>query len=218
MEEKKPQKPSWQTAPMEDRDDNKNFYDQFDRESPLFHCGDTTPVPYGEGIQKLPVTMPTEFPEGFDPSQPPQEDPANSDPQVVAFTESMAAFRDYKKLWAKVADAFVTRGQQLDKSGKTEEVYVHDKIKAEITVAEDFAKKHADNKEFTGFEDQRKKLFNFIEGIGTDQKKGKEDIKTEITTFTRLLFKLQNQMMANIKTRKKQLKDVKPAEQTETAQ
>lgn len=221
MEEpKKPQKPAWQTAPMEDRDDNKNFYDQFDRESPLFHAGNDTPVPYGEGIQKLPETMPTEFPEGFDPAEAAKPDPANSDPRVIDLTASMSAFREYKKLWAKVADAFVTRGQILEKTGKTDQEYVNNKIRAEIAIAEEFANQHAENKEFTGFEDQRKKLFAYIEGIGKDQKKGKEDIKPEITTFTRLIFKLQNQMMANIKTRKKEIKaeEDKKAEQKEADQ
>lgn len=204
-------KPAYQKAEMEDRDDNKNFYDQFDRQSPLFHGGDPTPVPFG--VQKVPISMPTEFPEGFDPEKAAQPDPANSDPQVIALSASMGAFRDYKKLWSKVADAFVVRGQNLEKGGITEEDYVDQRIRDEIKIAEDFAHQFEDNKEFKGFEDLRKKLMEFIEGIGKDQKKGKEESKTEITNYTRLLFKLQNEMMAKIKARKKELaKEVKPAE------
>lgn len=208
-------KPAYQKVEMEDRDDNKNFYDQFDRQSPLFHGGDATPVPYGLGVQKIPTTMPTEFPEGYDPEKATQPDPANSDPMVVALSASMGAFRDYKKLWAKVADAFVVRGQNLEKGGITDEEFVDQRIRDEIKIAEDFAAKFADNKEFTGFEDLRKKLMEFIEKIGKDQKKGREDSKTEITAYTRLLFKLQNEMMAKIKARKKDLaKQATPSEET----
>jgi hypothetical protein len=215
--EDKPDKPAYKRMEFEDRDDNKNFYDQFDRQSPLFHQGDMTPVPYGEGIQKLPQTMPTEFPEGFDPNVATQEDPSNSDPEVIALKAAMDAFRDYKKLWSKAADVFVVRGQQLEKSGKTDEDFVEAKIRAEIAIAEAFAKENENMKFFTGFQDLRKKLFDFIETIGKDVKKGKEESKVEITTFTRLLFKYQNEMLAKIKARKKELaKQATPAEQSQT--
>jgi hypothetical protein len=202
-----------QKPEMEDRDDNKNFYDQFDRKSPLFHHGDPTPVPYGQ--QKVPSTMPSEFPEGFDPEQATKPDPHNSDPVVVNLTAAMGAFRDYKKHWSKVADVFVVRGQQLEKKaseGAAPETFVTDKLREEIKVAEDFAKGFSSNAEFKGFEDAHKKLLDFIEKIGTDIKKGKEDSKVEITTFTRQLFKLQNEMMAKIKQRKKDLSKAAPAE------
>lgn len=54
---------------MEDRDDNKNFYDQFDRSSILYHEGSEQPVPMG-GVN-IPQSMPTMFPDGFDPNAPP---------------------------------------------------------------------------------------------------------------------------------------------------
>jgi hypothetical protein len=210
-------KPAYKKVEFEDRDDNKNFYDQFDRQSPLFHGGDMTPVPYGEGVQKVPQAMPTEFPEGFDPNQAAQPDPSNSDPLVIALKSAMDAYRDYKKHWSKVADVFVVRGQGLEKAGKTDEDYVDSKIRDEIAIAENFAKQQESNKSFTGFEDLRKKLLEFVESIGKDMKKGKEDSKTEITNFTRLLFKLQNEQLAKIKARKKELaKEAKPAEQNLT--
>ena len=193
---------------MEDRDDNKNFYDQFDRQSPLFHHGDPTPVPYGH--QKVPKTMPNEFPEGFDPEKANAPDPANSDPVVIHLSEAMGAFRDYKKHWSKVADTFVARGQHLEKAGVTTEPFVDAKLREEIKIAEEFGKKFEKNTEFKGFEEAKKKLLEFIEKIGTDVKKGKEDSKVEITNFTRVLFKLQNEMMAKIKLRKKEI--AKPAE------
>ena len=54
---------------MEDRDDNKNFYDQFDRNSILYHEGCEKPVPIGG--QNIPNSMPNMYPEGFDPNAPP---------------------------------------------------------------------------------------------------------------------------------------------------
>lgn len=54
---------------MEDRDDNKNFYDQFDRSSILYHEGSEQPVPFD--CVKVPESMPTMFPDGFDPNAPP---------------------------------------------------------------------------------------------------------------------------------------------------
>ena len=95
---------------FEDRDDNKNFYDQFDRESPLFHGGDKTPVPYGEGLQKLPESMPTEHPKDFNSEEAIKPDPHNLDPVIINLSTAMAGFRDYKKHWSKVADTLVIRG------------------------------------------------------------------------------------------------------------
>lgn len=206
----KPEPKPYKRMEFEDRDDNKNFYDQFDRESPLFHGGLMTPVPYGEGIQQVPKSMPTEFPDGFDPEKAAQPDPANSDPQVVQFTEAMGGFRDFKKIWSKVADLFVARGQGFEKDGHKEgqapEAYVDSKIRDEIAKAAAFEATLSANPHFVGYQDGQNKLLAWVETVGTDLKKGREDSKTEITTFTRLLFKLQNECMAKIKDRKKQLK------------
>lgn len=206
----KPEPKPYKRMEFEDRDDNKNFYDQFDRESPLYHGGLATPVPYGEGIQGLPKSMPTEHPEGFDPEKAAQPDPANSDPIVVQITEAMGGFRDYKKIWSKVADIFVARGQGFEKDGHKEgqapEPYVNSKIRDEIAKAATFEAGFAHNTSFSGYTEAKNKLLAWVETVGTDLKKGREDSKTEITTFTRLLFKLQNECMTKIKERKKQLK------------
>lgn len=197
-----PQQP-YKRMEFEDRDDNKNFYDQFDRQSPLYHNGLATPVPYG--VVKVPQTMPSEFPEGYDPNAPQKPDPSQTDPQCIQIVEAMGAFRDLKKHWAKVADSLVARGQHLEKSGNIGEVFVDDKILADIKTANDFEASFAHNVMFTGFSDAKARLLAFIEKIGTDIKLGKEDSKPEMTTFTRLLFKLQNEMMAKLKARKKEL-------------
>jgi hypothetical protein len=54
---------------MEERDDNKNFYDQFDRSSILYHEGCEKAVPLGGNA--IPNSMPNMYPEGFDPNAPP---------------------------------------------------------------------------------------------------------------------------------------------------
>lgn len=205
MENTNPEQQAHKKVEMEDRDDNKNFYDQFDRQSPLYHGGDETPVPFKDE-KSLPKSMPSEYPEGFDPNAPPKPDPANDDPEVKSLAEAMGFFRDFKKCWSKVADALVARGQLLL---KTEEkaTFVDEKVKKEIKAADEFEEKCKKNPNFTGFDDAKAKVVTFIDNIGEDVKKGKEDSKVEITAFTRLLFKLQNEMMSKIKLRKKALKE-----------
>ena len=188
---------------FEDRDDNKNFYDQFDRESPLFHRGDMTPVPYDQ--IKIPEAMPNEFPEGYDPNAPQKPDPSLSDPECIQIIEAMGAFRDLKKHWAKVSDSLVAKGQILEKAGKTDELFVDEKIRKEIKDADEFQAKYESNPLFTGFKDAKQKVLDFIEKIGCSIPLGKDESKREITTFTRLLFKNQNEMMAKLKARKKVL-------------
>lgn len=54
---------------MEERDDNKNYYDQFDRNSILYHEGSEQLVPLGG--QNIPQSMPNMYPEDYDPHAPP---------------------------------------------------------------------------------------------------------------------------------------------------
>lgn len=54
---------------MEERDDNKNYYDQFDRNSILYHEGCEQPVPIGG--QNIPASMNSAYPVGYDPDAPP---------------------------------------------------------------------------------------------------------------------------------------------------
>jgi hypothetical protein len=69
---KRPMTLTEKAAFMEDRDDNKNFYDQFDRNSILYHEGFNVPVPIGENwdVKRVPESMPNMYPEGFDPNAP----------------------------------------------------------------------------------------------------------------------------------------------------
>lgn len=194
---------------MEDRDDNKNFYDQFDRSSPFFHNGFAEPVPYND--IKVPKSMPNEFPEGFDPNAPVEVDPLDSHPEVVHIAQAMGFFREFKKLWGKIADSFVHRGQQIEKSGEKDVKIMSKKLREELNASEAFEKQCQSNNLFVGYEDGKKAAMKYIEdmGAGTDFKLAKEDAKLEITKFTRIIFKCQNDCMKLIKDKKKALKEAK---------
>lgn len=84
---------NWTKEEMEIRDDNKNFYDQFDPKSNLHHGGITTPVPIGG--QNVPESMPTEFPEGFDPNAPIPVDHSAEDPQCIEIKEAIQLLKAF---------------------------------------------------------------------------------------------------------------------------
>lgn len=203
MEEKKILTQAEKNELMEERDDNKNFYDQFDRESPLFHNGDTTPVPIGG--QKVPQTMPQAYPEGFDPNAPLPEDPSEKDPKCQVLKVGITSFGDYKKAWAKISDLFVARELAIKKAKKEGEAkLMTKKIRAQINGLKDLEKEFRENEHFRGYEELQNETYKFIETMGTDVEKVKV-MKPTVTKFTRHLFKLQKDCMTLLKERKKEL-------------
>lgn len=190
---------------MEDRDDNKNFYDQFDRESPLYHEGSEIPVPLGG--KNIPTTMPEMYPEGFDPNAPPPKDYSEDDPECQNIKAAIASYRDFKKLWTKIADAFVSRKIFISKKGKTGEVkLMSKKIRTQITELKQWEEEQRKNNLFNGYEEDQEKVENFINEIASQTElKLVDDLKKMVKDLTRLIFKRQNDCMGLLKTRKKEL-------------
>ena len=195
---------------MEDRDDNKNFYDQFDRESPLYHQGCETPVPLGG--QKFPNSMPGAYPEGFDPNAPVAPDPSESDPLCINLKAAMTGYREFKKKWTKVADAFVARRIAIKKANKTGIKLMSKKIRTQLNELKAFEEGLQANEHFGGYEAEQEEVVNYIEEVRAETNLDLiDEIKKKVTNLTRALFKLQNGCLKQVKERKKELAQPKAA-------
>lgn len=190
---------------MEERDDNKNFYDQFDRESILYHEGCETQVPLGG--KNLPQSMPAMYPEGFDPNAPPPKDYSADDVRCQEIKVAIASFRDFKKKWTKVADSFVSRKLQIAKKGKEGEVrLMSKKIRTQINDLKAWEEEQRQSELFVGYEEQQEKVVAFINEMAPKKDlKLVDDLKVVVKELTRLIFKRQNECMTLLKERKKEL-------------
>lgn len=206
QEQEVPQKPAYQTAELEDRDDNKNFYDQFDRESPLFHGGITTPVPIGG--KNIPPTMNCAYPEGFDPNAPVSEDKSATDPDCILLKKTISDLKTYKKKWTQIVDSFCKRRTQVDTKELQDVKVMTKKLREQINAAKAFeAECQEGNKFFSGYESEQEAFLNYIESLGKISAGEKEHkialIKLELQKFTRVVFKQSTESMKLYKDRKK---------------
>jgi hypothetical protein len=191
---------------MEERDDNKNYYDQFDRNSILYHEGCETPVPLGG--KNVPESMPGMYPEGFDPNAPLPKDYSLDDPLCIDLKDAMASCRQFKKMWTKVADAFVSRRIKIAKAGRDDVKLMSKAIRKQLNDLKEFEEEKKQNETFTGYEAEQDQTLQFIDDCAqkTDLKLV-DDIKKSVTKLTRQIFKVQQGCMQAMKARKKVLKE-----------
>ena len=194
---------------LEDRDDNKNFYDQFDRQSPLFHAGDMTPVPIGGKL--IPKSMPNEFPDGFDPDAPEPVDHSLDDPECNQMKDAIAAFKEYKKTFTFVVDALCKRKNMIITKELKDTGLMTKPLREKLNGAVAFEEEHSKNPHFTGYQKEQEAFLEYVNTLGkfsTGDKGHKiEESKLELQIFTRVLFKRGQEIMTLLKDRKKLLND-----------
>ena len=202
--------------------EDRNFADEFDKESPFYHGGDETPVPFD--MMKIPETMATVYPDEWGRLQQLLEASRDTkDDMCFEIETASCGIRQLKHAWGMAADSILLRITQLEAAEKTkakpstkQPTLLTPKIKELLNACESAEKAWTANAYFVGFQSETAKAMEYLTSLDSqDRKSAKREVKKRCEKLAKLFVALQGQLMEKLKERKHLLMPSLKAEFTE---
>lgn len=198
--------------------DHVPFAEEFDRDSPFYHKGNETPVPFD--MMRIPETMSTIYAEDDKRLGELIKQKANTenDPICIRMEQAVSGFHCLKKAWSSISDAVLLKASQVEASSKAPtktfsakadnaQVLYTVKVKGLVQEAANIEKNLQDNEYFKGFDGETLKMREFFtESLALiSVAEAKKETKKRIEKLSKHFLTLQNSLIATLKTHKHSL-------------
>lgn len=210
MEQEQPKQEFSETNP--DPNSNHDWYAQFDPNSAEYHGSKDTRVVPTNMEKKAPESMPTEYAPGMTQEQAVnQVDPTELDEQVIAMKAGYKFCADLKKKLTEVGKAIQTRAEVItkkqadQKEDEKKEELVDEKVKHLIGEVKAFIEEGTKNVHLNDMSEVLNAFWKAVDELGVNVAAVKKEFNVCFTATTRAVFKEQNNVMAKMKARKKEV-------------
>ena len=125
--------------------------------------------------------------------------------------EAIAALKEYKKTFTFVVDALCKRKNMISSKDMKDVGLMTKSFREKLNGAQAFEEEHSKNPHFTGYKQEQEAFLKYINSLGkftANEKNHKiDESKLELQKFTRVLFKRTQEIMTELKERKKKVNE-----------